>query len=64
MMHHQQEGPKWQCIHCHSIMDRTNFTDFIKQSDNDKNSTQEARVEYHTWQFLPEADQNALLPEL
>jgi hypothetical protein len=45
-------------------MDRTNFTDFIKQSDNDKNSTQEARVEYHTWQFLPEADQNALLPEL
>jgi hypothetical protein len=28
-------------------MDRTNFTEFIKQSDNDKNSNQEAKVEYH-----------------
>lgn len=51
-MHHQQEGSKWECIHCHSIMDRTNFTDFIKQSDNDKNSIQEARVQYHTWRLL------------
>ena len=25
-------------------MDCTNFTEFIKQSDNDKNSNQEARV--------------------
>lgn len=33
-----REEMRWECIHCNSIMDRTNFTDFIKQSDNDKNS--------------------------
>jgi hypothetical protein len=48
----QQEGPKWECIHCHSIMDRTNFTDFIKESDNDKNSIQEATVQYHNWRLV------------
>ncbi|MGH9994409.1 MAG: hypothetical protein ACRD4J_04130, partial [Nitrososphaeraceae archaeon] len=37
-----REEMRWECIHCNSIMDRTNFTDFIKQSDNDKNSNQEA----------------------
>ena len=50
----QEEGPKWECIHCHSVMDRTNFTDFIEQSDNDKNSNQEATVQYHTWQAVPD----------
>ena len=40
-----REEMRWECIHCNSIMDRTNFTDFIKQSDNDKNSNQEARVD-------------------
>ena len=47
-----ERGPKWECIHCHNVMDRTNFTDFIKQSDNDKNSNQEARVQYHTWRVV------------
>jgi hypothetical protein len=54
----QQEGPKWECIYCHSVMDRTNFTDFIKQSDNDKNSAQEARVQYHTWRAVQQDDDN------
>ena len=49
-----REEMRWECIHCNSIMDRTNFTDFIKQSDNDKNSNQEARVEYHSWRLLPD----------
>ena len=44
---------RWICIHCNSIMDHTNFTEFIKQSDNDKNSNQEAKVEYHAWRSLP-----------
>ena len=44
---------RWKYIHCNSIMDRTNFTDFIKQSDNDKNSNQGTRVEYHSWRLLP-----------
>jgi hypothetical protein len=35
---------RWICIYCKTIMDKTNFTDFIKQSDNDKNSNQEAKV--------------------
>ena len=50
-MHQQQETLRWECIHCHSVMDRTNFTDFIKQSDNDKNSNQEAKVQYVTLQY-------------
>jgi hypothetical protein len=29
---------RWICIQCNSMMDKTNFTDFIKESDNDKNS--------------------------
>ena len=33
-------------------MDKTNFTEFIKQSDNGKNSNQEAKVEYHSWRLL------------
>jgi hypothetical protein len=46
-------------------MDRTNFADFIKQSDNDKNSNQEARVQYHTWQAVPdEVIDEGLMPEL
>ena len=42
---------KWICIYCNSIMDSTNFTDFIKQSDNDKNSNQEAKVHNHAWRL-------------
>jgi hypothetical protein len=33
-------------------MDSTNFTDFIKQSDNDKNRNQKAKVQYHAWRLL------------
>jgi hypothetical protein len=45
-------------------MDRTNFTDFIKESDKDKNSNQEAKVEYHAWRLLPEDNPRPLMPEL
>ena len=55
----------FECIHCNSIMDRTNFTDFIRQSDNDKNSIQEAKVTYQTWRLLPEDyTRRPLMPEL
>ena len=43
---------RWICTYCNSIMDRDNFTEFIEQSDNDKNSNQEAKVEYHAWRLL------------
>jgi hypothetical protein len=56
---------RFECIHCNSIMKRMNFTDFIRQSDNDKNSIQEARVQYHTWRLLPEEySSRPLMPEL
>jgi hypothetical protein len=35
-------------------MDMTNFADFIKESDNDKNRYQLAIVEYHGWRLLAE----------
>jgi hypothetical protein len=35
-------------------MGYTNFAAFIKQSDNDNNSNQEAIVEYHAWRQLAE----------
>jgi hypothetical protein len=40
------------CNHCNSIMDKTNFTEFIRESDNDKSSNQEAVVNYHSWRLL------------
>jgi hypothetical protein len=46
------DGLRWKCIHCNSIMDNTNFVEYIEQSDNDKNSNQEARVVYHSWRLL------------
>ena len=46
---------RWICIYCNSIMNYTNFAEFIKQSDNDKNSNQEARVEYHAWRLLADS---------
>ncbi len=45
---------RWICIYCNSIMDYTNFAEFIKQSDNDNNSNQEAIVEYDAWRQLAE----------
>jgi hypothetical protein len=48
-------------------MDCTNFTEFIKESDNDKNSIQEATVHYHTWRAVIEDDviiDAGLMPEL
>ena len=47
------EEKKWVCVHCNKVMDKSNFEDFIKESDNDKNSNQEAVVEYHHWSLLP-----------
>ena len=37
---------KWICIYCHRIMDKSNFTDFIRDSDNYPNA------EYHAWRRL------------
>jgi hypothetical protein len=45
---------RWICIYCNSIMDSTNFREFIKQSENDKDSNQEAKVQYHAWRLLPD----------
>jgi hypothetical protein len=36
---------KFICIYCHRIMNQTNFTDFIKDSDNKD-------AEYHAWRHL------------
>jgi hypothetical protein len=33
-------------------MDEANFSDFIKESDKDKNSNQQAVVNYHRWHLL------------
>lgn len=43
---------KWVCDDCNAIMDKSNFTEYIKESDNDKNSVGEARIEYHNWRLL------------
>jgi hypothetical protein len=43
---------KWKCNHCNAIMDKSNYTQFIEESDNDKNSNKAARVEYHSWRLL------------
>jgi hypothetical protein len=43
---------KWVCDECNAIMDKSNFTEYIKESDNDKNSVGEARIEYHNWHLL------------
>ena len=34
---------KWICIYCDRIMDKSNFTDFIRDSDN------YPEAEYHAW---------------
>jgi len=39
---------KWICVYCNKVMDRSNFMDFIKESDSADN------VEYHGWKSLPE----------
>ena len=36
---------KFICLYCHGIMNQSNFTDFIRDSDN-----QEAK--YHAWRHL------------
>jgi hypothetical protein len=43
---------RWICVNCNSIMDRTNYIDYIRQSDNDKKSNQEAKINYHDWHLL------------
>ena len=47
-----REEMKWVCVDCNKVLDKTNFVDFIKESDNDKYSNQEAVVQYHHWTFL------------
>ena len=39
----------------------SNFMDYIKESDNDKNSNQEAEVNYHNWHLLPEDSSKDIL---
>ena len=39
-----REEMKWVCVDCNKVLDKTNFVDFIKESDNDKYSNQEAVV--------------------
>ena len=36
---------KWICVYCNKVMDRTNFIDFIKESDSYKGG-------YHGWRRL------------
>ena len=45
---------RWICIYCNKIMDITNFTQFVRESDNNKTSNQRAVVEYHGWRLLPD----------
>jgi hypothetical protein len=52
---------RWECIHCNSVMDETNFIDFIKESDNDEISIQEAKVQYHTWRPVPESGNDTII---
>ena len=47
-----REEMKWVCVDCNKVLDKTSFVDFIKESDNDKYSNQEAVVQYHHWTFL------------
>jgi hypothetical protein len=42
-------------------MDETNFIDFIKESDNDEISIQEAKVQYHTWRPVPESGNDTII---
>jgi hypothetical protein len=51
-LHSMYFDMRWICIYCDRIMDHTNFTEFIKQSDNDQNSTREAKVLYHSWRLM------------
>lgn len=37
---------KWICVYCHKIMDKDNFAEFIKDSDN-------PGEEIHGWQLMP-----------
>jgi len=38
---------KWVRVYCKKVMDRTNFIDFIKESDSKD-------AEFHGWQRLPD----------
>ena len=48
---------KWICVYCHKIMDKSNFVDFIKDSDNGV---------YHEWKSITTAanDYYYLSPKL
>jgi hypothetical protein len=38
---------KFICTYCHKIMDKENFMEFIRDSDNKD-------VEYHGWKLMPD----------
>jgi hypothetical protein len=38
---------KWICVYCKKVMDKTNFIDFIKESDDKE-------AEFHGWQLVSE----------
>lgn len=44
---------KWICCYCGKIMDRTNFTEFIADSDNKD-------AEYHGWKLITDTDTTAI----
>ena len=47
---------KWVCVYCHKTMDKSNFTEFIKDSDNGV---------YHEWKSITAAnDYYYLSPKL
>ena len=44
---------KWICVYCNKIMDKSNFTEFIADSDN-------RDAEYHGWKFITDTDITAI----
>ena len=39
---------KWICVYCNKVIDRTNFVDYIKDSD---------KGEYHGWRRLAASEE-------
>jgi hypothetical protein len=38
----EEEDPKWECVHCHSVMDKTNFT-VISEATTARTATRKQR---------------------
>ena len=41
---------KWICVYCNKVMDKSNFIDFIEESDS-------VNGEYHGWKLLLPSDE-------